>query len=240
MVHPERFERRTWIGRWIHTTTAMVLGVVAAGCSTDTGEVQQRFQAQIPTGQEQSLTELVVSLPSDLYPQDVALGALSSLRVSDRAHVLTDDAEPKGANVANSGSGLAYLGVNSRVGDLTSAGRIELRNNAIVEGDAITALNIHEEPGASIQGESLENQSVAPFRESTWTPEFEQGPGGDINLEPHQATTLAPGSFGALNVKSRAQITLQPGNYHFTRVHFESDSKLILASTERSHSGLCR
>ena len=182
----------------------------------------------------QSLSDgLSLSLPSGLYPQDVAVAALDAVKVGDRVRLIEPEEDEVPAALANAGQGLAYLGADSEVGSVFSVGDVELRNRALVEGDLSTAGTVSEQPDATITGDVTEGAELAPFRVSEWTPQFESGPGTSVSLEPDQSATIAPGTYGAMTVKSRSSVTLAPGNYRFVQVQFlEPDSDLILANTD--------
>ena len=53
-----------------------------------------------------------------------------------------------------------------------------------------------------------------------------------MNLEPDQSRTLAPGNYGALNVKSRATLSLTAGQYTFSSISIEPQARLQLNKTQ--------
>lgn len=176
--------------------------------------------------------ELSISLPKNLYPEQVALVGFQSLKVGDRARVEEGAAVDLAGQVVNAGAGETYLGADTTVGSVYSVGPIRLRNRSTVQGDALSGTSISLEPDATILGEEVENADLSPNHVAKWTPQLVGGPGTDVVLEPEQAVSLSPGSYGQLHIKSRATITLSPGSYRFASVAFEPESQLVLSSTE--------
>lgn len=211
---------------------ALVLtcGVSAACSADDESDLSQLTQASTMV---QTLSDpLTLSLPLDLHPQDVALGTSYSLKMSDRSRVVEPEEGQAPADIANAGAGDTYLGTDVRIGHVSSGGRVELRNRATVVGDVITGSDIHQEPDSLIEGTASEQADLAPTRTAEWTPRFKSGPGTPVSLEPDQSIEIGQGTYGAMNIKSRSTVTLSPGNYRFSDVSFEPDSKLILSSLD--------
>lgn len=172
--------------------------------------------------------ELKISLPVGLHPHDVVIGTSESFQIRDRARVIGGPGEEP-ATVANSGAGEAYLGVESKVGSVVSSGHVELRNQALVDGDLKTSDSFHAEPDATVTGKTTEGADLEPFADAAWIPTYFVGPGTEVHLEPDQSQALQPGTYGALHINSRSTVTLAPGVYKFDNVTLEPESKLLLS-----------
>lgn len=233
--------RAILFGRLINTTSSSTIHLCRAlmlsfsalallGCSSESGEpVANKLQEQVAA--VQTIQELNISLPLDLSPYEISVGARTSLRVSDRARVQEASGADGLSVVANAGLGTAYLGADSQVGDLVSVGSIDLRNRATVRGDATTAGTLQKQPGAQVLGQVRTSFDTSPVRNAKWTPEIPSGPGTHIRLEPDRQAILKPGTYGELSIKSRSTVVLAPGSYFFSKAFLEPDSKLVLSST---------
>jgi len=199
------------------------VGLLTIGCqrAPEEPQIQARTLAQ---------TTPVAVLSFEMFQAALdapaVLGASESLLIGDRVQVLQDGAP---AAIANAGPGLTWVGSDARIGSLWSAGPVDLRDRASVNG-IVYASTVTMGNGVSPTGgvvSQLPTAMVELYEESGEA----EGPLENIMLEPDQFLALDPGDYGQLTVKSRARLRISgDAEYSFTRVHFETDSKVETSS----------
>lgn len=143
-------------------------------------------------------------------------------------------------------------------GNIVSGGDIELKDGATVVGN-VTAAGTVSNSGAIIGGATVEGAALAPVvgplpsytvdititdaegNETTETVDvdgaalaltFSLTAGGpDITIDAGESYSLAPGSYGILEVKDDATLTLTSGSYAFNRVIIKEDTEIHLDLT---------
>jgi hypothetical protein len=134
--------------------------------------------------------------------------------------------------IGNGGSQVTEVGVTSQVGDIASVARVFLRDRSRVNGDVVSGNLIQKQNQVVITGAELENQTVTV---PSLTPFLAPFPplSIDVNLEPGQTLTLAPGAYRNVNVKSRALLRLSAGTYFFGTLTIEPDAVVQLNKAGR-------
>lgn len=156
---------------------------------------------------------------------DVPLVALDgSLAVADRADIEQPDGAPAGATQL--GSAQVEVGAQAQIGTLRTQGNVFLRSNSVVNGDVTTAGTVTTQEGASVTGTTQTGVPVAPLNEESFDIPVGSSPSQPVALEPDEVRALAPGSYGSLNVKSRARLELSAGDYAFTEGFVEPQAVL--------------
>ena len=159
--------------------------------------------------------------------QDFGVLGTQRVLVEDRAEVLS--AVGGYAAVGNAGLSITRIGVEARVGDVTSEATIELRDRSTT-GDLIS--------GRAIRlGNQVQTGARAPFSAVGPLPslasDLPRAPGGtNLHLEPDQTGSLAADDHGNVHVKSRATLTLGAGTHTFTRLSIEPQAHLVVDLTE--------
>lgn len=159
----------------------------------------------------------------------VVLAASDWLEVGDRVVLRTSTGSP--APLANSGDGTTKVGVEAQVGSIWSAGPVDLRDRAVVQGN-VSAPSVTTGQNSSVSG-VVEGPPSDPTRNMTGVPEELEQLGGDIHLEPGQQEHLEPGAYGHLMVKPGATVFLRSGGtYKFKSFTAESNASVVELSTE--------
>ncbi len=171
----------------------------------------------------------VITLPRGLTEGLVALGANDRLWLGDRASIEEADAAAFAA-VANAGSTGTEIGASAVVGSVTSVASVFLRSNATVTGDVTTEGTISKQNDVTVGAETT-GVDLGPVTTLTW-PAPAAGPfGGEVSLEPTETRTLVPGTYGKLNVKSGATLTLEGGEYRFASIEALERGAVLVANT---------
>lgn len=155
----------------------------------------------------------------------VALYADGQLLVDDRAVAVRADGMP--ATVVNAGAGQTNLGVAAKVGSIRSMASVLLRDRSIVDGSLLTSgsLQRHNDTvitGAINAGGPLGFSSLSGFRLKL------PSNGPDMHIEPDRTGTLAPGSHGAVVIKSRSTLFLTAGTYFLKTLEVHPQALLSL------------
>ena len=156
----------------------------------------------------------------------VCMHASGTLSIDDRV-TLTN---PNGSlgSIANSGAGQTNVGADAKVGAIASVGPVLLRSRATT-GAVTTAATVTTQDGV-IHGAVLEHQALAlPTAGLVVTFPVVQNPPA-INLNPGDQTSLAPGTYGAVSIKSGATLSLSAGTYFVDSLTLEPQSKASLDS----------
>jgi hypothetical protein len=165
-----------------------------------------------------------VELPTGVGLHQAAVGATSSLEISDRSRVVT---VPAGfAAITNVGTAGSRIGVEAQTGDAWSLGTLVLANNARVNGSVHAPNGLTLQPNAVITGATDQTTPITPHTFS-WVVDFVSGT-TPINVEPDVTKPLAPGAYASVSVKSRAKLLLKTGTYYLQSLQAETGSTLVL------------
>jgi hypothetical protein len=205
--------------RWLHLGCIALLPLVSA-CANDSKDTSQTAKVT------QGITHSTVTLR---YPAgslgNVPLVALNgALTVADRADIDHPDGTPAGATQL--GAAQVEVGAQASIGTLRTQGNVFLRSNSVVSGNVSTAGTVTTQQGATVTGTTQTGVATTPHNEETFEIPVASNPGQPVSLEPDQIRTLAPGSYGSLNVKSRARLKMSAGDYAFTNGFVEPQAVL--------------
>jgi len=209
---------------------ALVAGLTVASCAL---KDDHGGGMAVGTALQKATTEYTIQIPLGTEFGAVALLASGTLRVGDRVQVV--DAAGNPATVATTGSGGAELGSGTRTGSVVSAGRVSL-SGATVTGDVTSAGAITLQNGAVVTGVQRPNSPVTPFQSDTVTVSFDAPSRGPVQLEPpngggERVTTLAPGHYGNVAIKSWNRVNLTTGAYQFDSLALEPHARFVVDDT---------
>lgn len=207
----------------------MPASLIGCGSGAEKSNTEQLAQSKAAVVVTQNFNQLTLTLPNGLSPENVSAGALNSVRIADRASLLTSDSKP--AQVTNSGTGTLEIGAAARVGTSWSVGGIFVRSGGVIDGNATSQAAIERQNGGQILGTEKPFTSVGPLRPWRWVPELPQGNATSASLEPGQSRSLSPGVYADAYIKQGATLTLEPGSYRFAGLSFEPDSRLVLRTS---------
>jgi hypothetical protein len=205
----------------------VALSLLATGCENQNG-APPTVEVVGAVVSNQTLSQLHIDLPAGTSPGRFAVAAAGSLQVDDRA--LVRDSMGQSAAAANTGATLTRVGVTGKVGDLFSQASVDLRNNATVDGNLVTAGTVTTQPGATVKGTTKTATSIGPLAVASWTPTVPAGTGTAVTLQPNTTKTLAPGAYAQVTVNNGAVLHLGAGTYKLAGLDLESGSKLVLDS----------
>lgn len=174
---------------------------------------------------------IILELPAGVFPNQVGVWGSRSVKINDRARVM----EPSGTGapvIASTQGSNLVVGTDSFTGDVLASGNVLLRDRAYVDG-ALTVVgsvsynnqNTVTVTGPQTIGSAALTLQVPPTR-MIWLTTFQDGTLTPIHLEPDQTGVLAPGNYSSVEVKPRARLILQPGQYHFNSLTTHADSIL--------------
>jgi Thrombospondin type 3 repeat len=190
-----------------------------------TDELADKGQSLAPSCQQ----TFSIRLPPGMSASGVALGATESLILNDRVQ-LTAPAPQAAPTSSNLGGGALELGVDASAGSLFAKGAVQLRDRARVQGSITTEGLVSRGNGATVTGTIRERTSVSPANLASWQVCMPTTNSGNVQMEPDASRTLAPGDYGSLIVRSRAQLSLRGGQYTFTSIMVEPQARLLLDS----------
>ncbi|HEX9618991.1 MAG TPA: hypothetical protein VF989_02585, partial [Polyangiaceae bacterium] len=159
----------------------------------------------------------------------LAVFASQSLRINDRVEVRRPDGSM--ATVATA-LGEANIGVDAKVGELSSGGTVVLRNRAEVTGALRSTGAIQKSFDAVVRGVEVLGAEVALPDLGALSLEFPPALDGDIDLQPDQTLSLEPGSYGTVCLKTGTVTTLRSGRYFFRSLSLEPGSTVRFDSAE--------
>ncbi|MFO7179879.1 MAG: hypothetical protein DIU78_014360 [Pseudomonadota bacterium] len=173
---------------------------------------------------------LALELPPLLGPEQVALAATNGLALGDRTTVTGESGSL--TSIVAMGTPGAALNTDVSVGHLYSRGPVTLLDRTRVQGSVFTDSTVTLQGGAAIEGLVVEDFEFDPPMRSEWAVTIPDSGAGNVNLEPDQHQTLAPGRFGVVSVKSRSSITLTAGDYFFDALRvLEPQARIIVDQT---------
>ena len=181
--------------------------------------------AALPVGEHEVVWEAEdyegnISMQSQLISVVPAFYGTNGVYLPDGARLRT--AFGNRAPIGNGAGGIVELGVEANSGEIRSLGPVTLRDRSTVFGSVISAQAITPQSNVNTEG-------LFPFTDPHLAPpvvpSFATPTGGpSVSLEPNVVQTLAPGSYGALSVKSSAMLRLSDGVYYLTGATIEPDA----------------
>ncbi|MEP7051031.1 MAG: hypothetical protein ABJB12_11790 [Pseudomonadota bacterium] len=179
----------------------------------------------------QALTSYTIALPKGAALGQVALLAGGALVIEDRVRVVDLSGAPAGA--ANSGTTSSGVGVEASLGQLVSVAPVTVKDRAKVHGDLTSSGALWLGVGVVVDGVQHPNQpGLLPGDQETLQVELGGTSLGNISLEPpntgERVTTLTPGRYGAVVIKSRNRVNLTTGSYVLDSLQVEPGARLVL------------
>jgi hypothetical protein len=206
---------------------ALAVALTACGGSRDDKTISKRAQLTL----EPVVTELNLVLPDIFAPSDVVIGAGGSLRIADRASIVSTNNTR--SPIANVGTGETNVGMDASAGDVVSIPNVVLRGAnrpppfVNIEGAIRTGGTVTRQNNARVSGAVTQNATIATrtYERRAIIPTT---PGANVTLPPDTARSLAPGNYGNVVVFSRSTLTLAAGSYVFSRLQMEPQSRVVL------------
>ncbi len=179
----------------------------------------------------QPLSTYVISMPRGAGLGSFALVANGGLYVRDRAKLVDVEGAPAGA--ANAGLQETNVGVEASVGAISSAASVTLSDRAKVYGDITTQGSLQVGNSVLLGGVQRTNQTgLTPPDQETIEIEFGGTSLGNVTLEPpnsgEHVTSLAPGRYGQVVIKSRNRVNLVSGVYTFDTFQLEPQARIVV------------
>jgi hypothetical protein len=106
----------------------------------------------------------------------------------------------------------------THAGNLTAVTDIEIKDDNTVAGDAIAGGNLSLFGNAAVTGTATANATIAPI--GLPSPVFTAG-GTHVIVPKDGSLTLAPGSYGKIEVKTRGKLFLTAGDYFMDKLEIE-------------------
>jgi hypothetical protein len=169
---------------------------------------------------------VAISIPRAIVPTAVSLSANGTVDIGDR--VVVQNEVGGGGPVVNAGSGTTTVGANANVGAISAIGGVFLRSNSTVTGDVNSGGTLTEQTGVSIKGTTNQTTTLSPVDVVSWGVVWPAVSGGNLDIQPGQPVTEAPGRFGNVSVKGGATLKLTSGIYYLDSLTMESQSTLSL------------
>jgi hypothetical protein len=165
--------------------------------------------------------------PTCLDRSSACVQTSQSLSVSDSAIV---EAGSQGASaLVNTGGGAVQIGVGATVGDVVSVGPVMLADRATVNGLIQTRSSVQMGSDVVVTGPVASEASLnLPPAVDLSDVVFPTMAEGDILVSPDGRVPASPGSYGAVRVYSRGQLTLTAGTYYFRDLDLEPQGQLVL------------
>ncbi|HKO47649.1 MAG TPA: FG-GAP-like repeat-containing protein, partial [Polyangiaceae bacterium] len=173
-----------------------------------------------------------IQLPRGVPRESVALStAGGSLTLDDGVQVVKDGGGF--ASVSSVGAtNRTSLGVSARVQNAYSEPLgMDLRSSAHVYGLLKTAADLTKQAGAGVDGVVSQFTSLKPLDLISWPVLFPSLNRGTCNIEPDNAQTIEPGSYGNIAVKSRSHLKLRSGTYFFGSLSLDPQAILDVDNT---------
>jgi hypothetical protein len=206
--------------------------VVAAGCSqgdpsTSQEKVGKSSQALDIACVGGGPCTLSFPVPQGLSPQDVVLSTTTSLTVGTGATV-NNDLGGFGA-VANLGSPITLIGNGAQVGSVVSVASVNLGTSSVVHGQVESGGVVVVGAGATVTGSTSLFQTITASTGVKTVITFASGL--PVVALSGVTQTLAPGSYGDVNVWPGGKLALSAGTYQFASLTVQVGGTLALNET---------
>ncbi|MBX3225665.1 MAG: hypothetical protein KIT84_31195 [Labilithrix sp.] len=165
-------------------------------------------------------------LPKGAAIVDHALVATELLSLGVESTVKDHVGAPAG--IANTGSAKTELGVRALAGTLSSVGQVRLGVNSRIQGDLLTRVAPRLDVGATVSGSVNTQADIEPFRSIGWSL---QAVVGGVDQKIQGNTFLAPGAYGAVDVKPGATLRLSAGTYFVRTLRVGPGARLSVDTT---------
>ena len=163
-------------------------------------------------------------LPNGIRPSDVALATTGGpITIDDSVHVTAGIGGFSSISAVENPSGpLNRIGVNAHVENVWNEGIVFLASQGTIHGSVRSSQSVELQDATSrVLGSIEEEADLRPLGAVQWEVQFPAQTQGDVQLEPNQQRTLAPGAWGHLAVKQGARLHFGPGFYTFSSMTVE-------------------
>jgi|GEM_PF-5869585 len=162
------------------------------------------------------------TLPATVALDSVVVRGGESVRISDAVHANNAPI----ANVVNMGEELLELGANATIdGNVYAFGDVLLRSRARIEGQLRAKGSVQQQNNVTVAGGIVSPANLIVGGAYEWRVDWPTAT-ANHHLEPDAQLTLAPGSYGSLQVKSRAVLYLSSGAYYFDTFRTEPQAQI--------------
>ncbi len=192
----------------------------------ETAEASKTIEAVRTTLQALTVENVSMPLPRDVSLANTVLFGSEGVDVRNGTIVASG---PGVEVVCGQGPTTVQSTANVQT-DVRSVGDVILFDQATVDGNIITGGQFIHQNQWTVTGDILEEQNLLPGVPLDFAVEYPTA-GPSVQLEPDQAQTLPPGSYGAAVIKSRAKLDLSAGEYFFDSLLVESEGELALDTT---------
>lgn len=158
------------------------------------------------------------------YPQNIGFGSLALLatgQVQLRDRVTVSGGE--GTTIVSTG-GPTTVGNDAQVSAISSQGDVTVQHRSSITGGVVTGGTLTIEPSSSVYGSVSQQASLGPLGSTGFTVVYPATSNGAVLLEPEQVSSIGPGRYDQLIVRSRARLTLEPGRYYVDDLQLEPDA----------------
>lgn len=183
------------------------------------------------------LAECTESQGAELVSGAHALSAWQWLHVNDRARLrsMAYEACAGDLNVAYdcfapvSGGGWLGVGGDAMVGNVLSAGPIQLRSRCNVDGDVTSASYVELQQDARVEGSIYPHAPIGYEDDFRYCSPAVPSPGtSTVWIGNNQHYALPPGNYGSLVVNGGATVELDAGEYYFRILQTEPHADLVI------------
>jgi PKD repeat protein len=196
--------------------------LAVAGC----GRGGQGEAVEVRRGALGAATQrITVALPEGAGFDAVSVAAADELRISDRARVQLASGIAAGA-IANSGTTLTDVGVESKVGTTTSAAPVTLRDRAEVTGNVVSAQSITRMNDTVVTG-SVSPNTPLTFDRWSWLVSLPAS-GAPVSVPVNSSRSIAPGAYAGVQAFAGATLSLVAGTYYMDSLTMEPQSRLAV------------
>jgi DNA-binding protein YbaB len=183
--------------------------------------------AQVGPLVDTTIDDTVGTIPDNVVAfGNLCLYARGTLKIEDRVKVLGPTGAP--APVGNAGNVTTNIGVQARVGNIWSMAPVTLRNDAHVVGFVKTPQTVTSNTTPPDVSAGVFPATFIQLPNLALQVTFPNPSGGDVNLEPADKRSLAPGAYRKATIKG--VLTLRAGTYTFEEFDLESQGTLTIDS----------
>jgi serine protease len=178
-----------------------------------------------------ALTEsrrVTFTLPAGVEFAQVALGANGSLKIDDRAQVLTPTGFALSTNAGTAVGAASTYGTDTKVGSITSNPAVALRDRTRVTGAVVSGKTVTPGNSVVVTGTTTQNAVLTPVQQLSWNVVLQLGT-QDVTVAGGTSRTLTPGAYRNVVDSVNGALTLNgAGVYSFDTLDLQPGSTLTL------------
>jgi hypothetical protein len=210
---------------WLALVSASTVGCFRTKAPAESQEQVEAVTSALSVGPCNPGTPCAFTMvtPTALTPSALLLSATTSLKIDDRVTLKESNGTP--AVIANLGTGTLQIGTDGHLGDIWSRGPVTVGDRTVVNGKIHGAVTVTKGTGVTI---NAQDHTAFTTTTATSSVTFPTQNAGGLDLEPGTISTLGPGSYGAIAVKSNSTLHISSGSYRFESLDLETSSNLAL------------